>query len=169
MDQGSDFISDFRARRNRTQITREILSADRHISKTSSASRASLAPVLPVPEPVAATSHEGWGMIRDLLPGINFPGLASVNHARGFSGSCTRFQCVTHEASVEHAPGFSGVGGGGVLERRLTFSENPGKILGNSRASRKILGVICRKFWDFCIIGRHRSWVHQSQPIKGVM
>ena len=33
--------------------------------------------------------------------------------------------------------------------RRLTFSENPAKILGESRARRKILGVICRKFWDF--------------------
>jgi hypothetical protein len=55
MDQGSDFISDFfsefRARRIRTQIT------------SSSASCASLAPALPVPAPVAATSHEGWGMI----------------------------------------------------------------------------------------------------------
>ena len=95
------------------------------VSETSSASCASLAPALAAPEPVAATSHEGWGIIRDLFPEINSSGLASVNHARGFSGSCTRFQCVTHEASVEHAPGFCGMGGGG---RRLTFSENSGKF-----------------------------------------
>jgi hypothetical protein len=39
-----------------------------------------------------------------------------VDHARGFSGICTRPQWVTREASVDHAPGFSGVGRGGVLE-----------------------------------------------------
>jgi hypothetical protein len=67
-----------------------------------------------------------------------------VGHARGCSG-----------ASVEHALGFSGGVGlwVGVMCSspgcRLTFSENPGKILGNSRARRKILEVICRKFWDF--------------------
>ena len=56
--------------------------------------------------------------------------------------------------------------------RRLTLSENPGKVLGESRARRKILGVICREFrefQDFCIIGRHRSRVHQSRPENGVM
>jgi hypothetical protein len=62
---------------------------------------------------------------------------------------------------VEHAPGFSaGVGlWVGVVcsspERRPTFSENPGKILGKSwenpgriSSSPKIMGVICRKFWE---------------------
>ena len=76
-----------------------------------------------------------------------------MNHARGFSGARTSF---------------SGVGGSGVLEpgRRLTFSENPGKILRNCRARRKILGVICRKFWDFCIIRRIIHMVHQSRREK---
>ena len=82
-----------------------------------------------------------------------------------------RLQWNTHQVSVDHAPGFSGgcLGVGlwvGVVctspGRRLTFSENPGKILGESRARRKILGVICRTFWEFCIIRRHRSRVHQS-------
>ena len=87
------------------------------------------------------------GMIRHSFPGINSPGQAPVEHAPGhalgFSG-----------ASVEHAPGLSGVGravgGCGALEpgRRLTLSENPGKVLGESRARRKILGVICREFWE---------------------
>ena len=36
----------------------------------------------------------------------------------GFSGSRTKIQWVTHEASVQHAPGLSGVGGGGVIIRR---------------------------------------------------
>ena len=76
---------------------------------------------------------------------------------------------------MEHALSFSGGVGlwlGMVCsspERRPTFSENPGKILGESRARRKILGVICRKFWDFCIIRRYCSRVHQSQMMKGVM
>ena len=30
----------------------------------------------------------------------------------------------------------------------------------------KILGVICQKFWEFRIIRRHRSRVHQSRPEK---
>ena len=109
------------------------------------------------------TSHlgnKGWG--ND--PGFISPARGrrqwnthqvSVGHALGFSG-----------ASVEHAPGFSGGVGlwVGVVwsspGRRLTFS---GKILGNSRARRKILGVICREFWefrDFC------TRVHQSRPEK---
>ena len=54
-----------------------------------------------------------------------------MEQARGFRGSRTKIQWVTHEASVEHAPGLSGVGwavgGGGVLEPP-TFSENPGEF-----------------------------------------
>ena len=54
-----------------------------------------------------------------------------MEQARGFHGSRTKIQWVTHEASVEHAPGLSGVGGavggGGVLEPP-TFSENPGEF-----------------------------------------
>jgi hypothetical protein len=70
---------------------------------------------------------------------VNSPVQASVEQARGLSGSRTKLKWITHEASVEHAPGFSGgcVGGCSSPGRRLTFSENPGKILGNSRPSRK--------------------------------
>ena len=49
---------------------------------------------------------------------------------------------------------------------RLTFSENPPKFLGESRARRKILGVTGREFWDFCIIRQHCSRVHQSRHEK---
>ena len=38
---------------------------------------------------------------------------------------------------------------GVVCLARPTFSENPGKILGESRASHRILGVTGREFWDF--------------------
>ena len=86
MDQGSDFVSDFRARRIRTQSLGKFYRQ----TVTRLLSFASLVPALPVPEPVAATSREGWGMIWDLFPGINSPGQASVGYARGFSGACTR-------------------------------------------------------------------------------
>jgi hypothetical protein len=63
----------------------------------------------------------------------NSLGQASVEYARGFSG-----------ASVE----VWGCGWGGVLEPwpHPTFSENPGKILGEYQARRKILskGQHCR-------------------------
>ena len=66
-----------------------------------------------------------------------------MRHALGFS-----------RVSVEHTSGFSGGVGlwVGVVRsspgHRLTFSENPGRVLGESRAHRKILGVICREFWE---------------------
>ena len=66
------------------------------------------------------------------------PSEASVDRALGFSGSRTKIQWVTHEASVQHAPGLSGVSS-------LRLSR---EILGDSRARRKILGVICREFWE---------------------
>jgi hypothetical protein len=40
------------------------------------------------------------------------------------------------------------------------------KILGNSRARRKILGIIAWEFWEFCITRRHHSQVNQSRPEK---
>ena len=40
------------------------------------------------------------------------------------------------------------------------------KILGNSRARRKILGIIGWEFWEFCITRRHHSQVNQSRPEK---
>ena len=70
------------------------------------------------------------------------PSEASVDRALGFRGSRTKIQWVTHEASVQHAPGLSGVG---VVCSSLRLSR---EILGNSRARRKILGVICREFWE---------------------
>ena len=70
------------------------------------------------------------------------------------SGTRTRFQWVTHQASVE----VWGCGWGWCT-RALGPVRLPRKILGNCRARRKILGVICRKFW-------HRSRVHQSRPEK---
>ena len=60
---------------------------------------------------------------------INSPGQASVDHARGFSGARTRLGCGVGEGWCS-SPG-----------PRPTFSENPGEILGNSRARRKIRGV----------------------------
>ena len=56
--------------------------------------------------------------LKSLMKPVNSPpGQASVEQARGgFSGSRTKIQWVTHEASVQHAPGLSGVGGSSVLE-----------------------------------------------------
>ena len=64
-----------------------------------------------------------------------------MDRALDFSGSRTKIQWVTHEASVQHAPGLSGVGGGasdflgkswGILEPVAKFWEssagNSGKI-----------------------------------------
>jgi hypothetical protein len=51
--------------------------------------------------------------------------------------------------------------------RRPTCSENPEKILGESRPRRKILAGISGQFWEFLGILRHRSQVHQSQVTKG--
>ena len=53
--------------------------------------------------------------------------------------AAVELQWIMHQALVQHAAGFSGVGGGGLLDR-LTISENPGKILGESRARRKNSG-----------------------------
>jgi hypothetical protein len=120
----------------------------------SSASCASRAPALPVPEPVAATSHKGWGMIRDNSPGL-------IPRGR-LQWTRTRFQWVTYEASVElqwstHQASVEVWGcGWGWCARAPGVVRLSQKILGNSRARRKILGVICWKFWDFCIIRRHR-------------
>ena len=70
-------------------------------------------------------------MIRDSFPGINSPGQAPVEHARGFTGSRTRLQWS-----------FSGgVGLWGWCARALGPVRLSRKILGNSRARRKILGV----------------------------
>ena len=45
--------------------------------------------------------------------GVDNSGQPSFSGIRNrFSGSCTRFQWVTHETSVEHTPGFSGGGWG---------------------------------------------------------
>ena len=117
MDLGTDFISEFRARRIRTQIT--------------------------------WVTKDG-GMIRDSFPVINSPGA-------GFSGARTRLQWSTHQALAEHAPGFSGVGGGGVLE--------PPTLSKNSRARRKILGVICRKFRENLGILHHQTASFAGAPI----
>ena len=66
-----------------------------------------------------------------------------------------------HQISVQHAPGFSGVRGGVLCSSpwpRPTFSESPGKFPSPSQNP----GIIGREFWEFCIIGRHRSRAHQS-------
>jgi hypothetical protein len=49
--------------------------------------------------------------------------------------------------------------------RRLTFSENPGKILGNSRARRKILGVTGREFRGILGILHHQTASFAGAPI----
>jgi hypothetical protein len=49
--------------------------------------------------------------------------------------------------------------------RRLTLSENPGKVLGESRARRKILGVICREFRENVGILHHRTASFAGAPI----
>ena len=98
MDQGSDLISDFRARRIRTTITWEILSENCHEvtefrlmriagSGTGSAGAGS------------GNEPSRMGMIWDLFSGIDSPRQASVGHARGFSGACTRL----------HLPGILGI------------------------------------------------------------
>ena len=72
---------------------------------------------------------------------------------------------------MEHALSFSG--GVGLWlgmacsspERRPTFSENPGKILGNSRARRKILGVTGREFRGILGILHHQTASFAGAPI----
>ena len=138
MDQGSDFISDFRARRIRTQISWENLLANSHEVTVTY-----LKPVPPHarrrPSAAAGSGNEGnkatknGGMILDSDPGINSPG---------------RLQCITHEASVDHAPGFSGA---------CTRLQRSGwgwcaRALGPVRPSRKILG----KSWENS--GKFSSW-----------
>ena len=49
------------------------------------------------------------GIIRDLFPGTNSPGQASVEHARGLSGSRTRLQWSTHRASDQDSVVWVGV------------------------------------------------------------
>ena len=49
--------------------------------------------------------------------------------------------------------------------RRLTFSENSRKNLGESRARRKILGVICRKFRDFQGFSHYQTASFAGAPI----
>jgi hypothetical protein len=97
MDQGSGFISDFRAKRIRTQITWEIYWQ----TVTRLLRRIRLMRVDgPVPEPVVATRvTKPWRMgewSRIEFPGINSPGQAPVEHARGFSGSRMRLLWSTH-------------------------------------------------------------------------
>ena len=87
------------------------------------------------------------GVIQDSLPRINSPGQAPVEHAPGLSGSRTKLQWVTHEASVQHAPGLSGVGGGGVVEPWASSDfvrkswESSGRIPSSPQNSGKI--------WEF--------------------
>ena len=47
----------------------------------------------------------------------------------------------------------------------LTLSENPGKVLGESRARRKILGVICREFWENQGFLHHQTASFAGAPI----
>ena len=100
MDQGSDLISDFRARRIRTSISWENLSANCHEvtefrivgSGTGSAG--------------AGSGNEGnkatknGGMIAIKFSGINSQGQALVDHAPSFSGLHTKLRCSTHQASA---------------------------------------------------------------------
>ena len=85
MDQGSDIISDFRDTRIRTQITREILSANCHevtefrLMRIAGSGTASAG---------AGSGNEGNKAMKD--------------------GKRTKLQWIAHEASVDHAPGFSG-------------------------------------------------------------
>jgi hypothetical protein len=132
MYQGSDFISDFRARRIRTQIAWENLSA-----------------------------------IRDSFPGINSPGQAPVEHARGFSVSRTRLQWSFSGArprlqwrcgAVCSSPG-----------RRPTFSENPGKILGILEPVAKSGESPAGNSWNFASSDqsrpeKRRDLSHVTQP-----
>ena len=103
---------------------------------------------------IAPLIHSGNQATKDrgLMRG-QFPGA-------GFSVTSTRLQCGTHQSSAVWW---------GVVCSSLRLSR---KILGNSRARCKILGVICQEFWEnlgICIIRRHRSRVHQSRPENGVM
>jgi hypothetical protein len=68
------------------------------------------------------------------------------------------------QALVEHAPGFSGVGG--VVS---DFVGKSWKILEPVAKSLESPAGYSGKFWDFRIIRRHRSRVHQSRPENGVM
>ena len=80
-------------------------------------------------------------MIRDSFPGA------------GFSGSRTRLQCSTHQASAVWW---------GVVCSSLRLSR---KILGNSRARSKILGVICREFWEKLGFLHHQTASFAGAPI----
>ena len=134
MDQGSGFISDFRAKRIRTQITWEIYWQ----TVTRLLRRIRLMRVDgPVPEPVVATRvTKPWRMgewSRIEFPGINSPGQAPVEHARGFSESRTRLLWSTHlcGARTRLQTRLQWCGWRVVLLEPLarpTFSENPGKI-----------------------------------------
>jgi hypothetical protein len=83
------------------------------------------------------------GMIWIKFPGVNSPGQAPVEHARGFS------------ALVEHAPGFSGVGEGGVLEP-LAPSDFVGKSC-EIVEPRKIPGVTGRDFREILGFLHHQT------------
>jgi hypothetical protein len=71
------------------------------------------------------------------------PSEASVDRALGFSGSRTKIQWVTHEASVQHAPGLSGVG--------LRASDFLGKSWGILEPAAKSWGSAGNsgKIWEF--------------------
>jgi hypothetical protein len=115
-------------------------------------------------------------MIRDSFPGINSPRLiprgrhqwnthqVSVGHVLGFSG-----------ASVEQALCLSGVGGavgvGGALEPWASsdFVGKSWEILELTAKFWESSAGNSGKMWDFCIIGWHRSRVHQSRPENGIM
>jgi hypothetical protein len=77
-----------------------------------------------------------------------------VGHARGFSGARTRLQTRLQGGGVLEpwAPSDFLRKSWEILEPVAKFWESPA---GNSG-----------KFWDFCIIRRHRSRVHQSRPEK---
>ena len=66
-----------------------------------------------------------------------------------------------------HARGFSGARTRGWYARALGPSDflRKSKILGNCRARRKILGVICRKFWDFLGFSHHQTTSFAGAPI----
>ena len=157
MYQGSDLISDIRARRIRTQITWEILLANSHEVTVTYLKPVSLRHCQCRSRwQRGLQSTKNGGMIRDSFPGINSPGQAPVEHARGFSGSRARLQW-------SFSGGFSGgVGlwvGGGVLGP-LAPSEFVGK-------SWEILEPVA-KSWEPPAgnsrnFRRHRSRVHQSR------
>ena len=76
-----------------------------------------------------------------------------MDHAPRFSGSHTKLRCSTHQASVVWV---------GVVCSSLRLSR---KILGNSRARRKILGVICRKIWENLGFLHHQTASFVGAPI----